>query len=634
MVWLLCWFGILSAGSVLGAAVWKKRYEEVLPITCSAIVMLLFLFCLCKNLKLGVMCICILGGLAYVFSGIWVVYKRSLKEFFQNLVTPAFFVWCVLFIIFCCLDRGKLASSWDEFSHWADIVKAMTTLDDFGTNPASQSIFQSYPPAMSLFQYFLQKIFIGVTGNEYNEWIIYISYKMFYCSFLMPFFKGLNYKKPFMILVSGIVVFLAPSLFYDNIYTAVYIDPFLGILSGAGLAMVFLTKEKDIWYSLRIVCICVVLVLSKDAGVMFAIFIAIAYVCDSFFSYEQKNRGSRKWWKKQGFTVLGTILVVLLPKMLWSLHLKVSNANIMFSGKVNLRELLQIVLDKDTTYKRIVWEKYYTALVARTVTIGNTGITLNYFVLMLLFIIFIWALIVLYRKRDSFYQKKGRILMATICIQFVVYIVGICITYIFKFGKYEATLLASFDRYIEIGFLAVWIVIIMLILTMTQEYCKEQYLVGLVMIFVLTVVSPMEAVHNYTWRNTIETSVSIREQYVPLTTKVKQTVPETAKIYFISQESNGFDYYVMRYNLRPNHMNSANTWSIGETFYEGDIWTRGITPEKWMEELVQSYDYVAIYNLNDYFIENFSVLFDNAEGVEGNCVYRVNKETKILEKCN
>lgn len=43
MISILLWFAALSSGSVLCAAIWKRRYEEILPITCSIIVMVLFL---------------------------------------------------------------------------------------------------------------------------------------------------------------------------------------------------------------------------------------------------------------------------------------------------------------------------------------------------------------------------------------------------------------------------------------------------------------------------------------------------------------------------------------------------------------------------------------------------------------
>ena len=65
-------------------------------------------------------------------------------------------IFLLVFFAFSVFNAGKLASTWDEFSHWIDIVKAMTTVDDFGTNPQSLSTFKSYPPAMSIFQYVLQ----------------------------------------------------------------------------------------------------------------------------------------------------------------------------------------------------------------------------------------------------------------------------------------------------------------------------------------------------------------------------------------------------------------------------------------------------------------------------------------------
>ena len=67
MVSLILWFVFLSSGSVLCAAVWGKKYEEALPVTCSALVLLLFLFGIAGILKTGVLFVCFLGGVNLYF---------------------------------------------------------------------------------------------------------------------------------------------------------------------------------------------------------------------------------------------------------------------------------------------------------------------------------------------------------------------------------------------------------------------------------------------------------------------------------------------------------------------------------------------------------------------------------------
>lgn len=85
-----------------------------------------------------------------------------------------------------------------------------------------------------------------------------------------------------------------PTLFFDGIhnvygvgvYNSVCIDPFLGILAGAGFAAVFLNKDRDWVYSLYIWLLCSTLILAKDSGMLFAILLAAAY-CISIFDREK-----------------------------------------------------------------------------------------------------------------------------------------------------------------------------------------------------------------------------------------------------------------------------------------------------------------------------------------------------------
>ena len=58
-----------------------------------------------------------------------------------------------------------------------------------------------------------------------------------------------------------------------------------------------------------------------------------------------------------------------------------------------------------------------------------------------------------------------------------------------------------------------------------------------------------------------------------------------------------------------------------------------MTPEQWQELLLEQYDYVAIYKLNDYFLEHFGMLFGDPDTIAENTLYRVNRETGMLEIC-
>ena len=131
----------------------------------------------------------------------------------------------------------------------------------------------------------------------------------------------------------------------------------------------------------------------------------------------------------------------------------------------------------------------------------------------------------------------------------------------------------------------------------------------------------------------VESSVNARTPYEVLSREIRQKCDGDDRIYYISQESSGYDYWVSRFNARPNSFSENFSWSIGEPFYDGDVWTKNMTADQWQAMLLEGYDYVALYRINDYFLENYSHLFAQPEEIAVNTLYRVNCQTGLLEKC-
>lgn len=55
--------------------------------------------------------------------------------------------------------------------------------------------------------------------------------------------------------------------------------------------------------------------------------------------------------------------------------------------------------------------------------------------------------------------------------------------------------------------------------------------------------------------------------------------------------------------------------------------------DEWHQTLLNDYDYVALYLLDEYFINTYSKLFADPSEISNNTVYVVNKETGLLELC-
>lgn len=395
----IVFFMAISSGSVFCGTRFGRKYEEILPITCMGIVLILFFFGILGVLKAGVIAVVLLVITLYILSAALIIKKRRFDDFLLAVFTPGFVIFLVIFIALAFMNRGRLAYAWDEFTYWMDIVKVMTILDDFGTNPDSQSWFQSYPPGMTLFEYFLQRIVLFFNPDAgFHEASVYVAYQVFFASLLFPFFKGRSFRDPLPILLICTGIFITPTLFFDGIhnvwgagiYQAIYIDPFLGFLAGAGFATVFLNKDRDWVYSLYIWLLCSTLILAKDSGMLFAILLAATY-CISIFEREKLTQNTSSG-RKEYLLVVVALLFVFLPKLLWNLELKTSGAAIVFNGKVDYFQLWQVLIGRDTTYRSTSFNNWVNAMFDPCIMLGHINVKVSY------------DYVALYRLNDYFYE--------------------------------------------------------------------------------------------------------------------------------------------------------------------------------------------------------------------------------------
>lgn len=625
--------GILISGSVLGSTVCKKRFEDLLPITCSSIVLILFLCGILGFLKQGVYLVLIISVFLWSYSLFHLFRNKSWKEFGNNFLTPAFCIFLAAYIVLTYINYGIMAATWDEFSHWADIVKAMVAIDDFGTNPEAQSIFQSYPPGMSLFQYFFEKVYLLLNRGElFSEWRLYFSYQIFFLSFLMPFLRKLTFdhlsvKHIFNMLIAAVLCCFGPMLIFHDIYIIILIDAFLGLIAGTGIAMIFVREEKDWSYDAYVLLNISMLVLAKDAGMLFAGFMLVTYLVDNVFYRKLEKR-------KQFLSLIFGGAALLLPKMLWSYNIKVNNADVAFSNKIDVIELFKVLFGIDrTSYRVEVVHNFFEGLFTRYFEASVLNIRVPY---ILLFLVLMAACYGMYRKYnvcDPAYKKERKPILILFMIETVVYVLGLCITYMFKFSEYEAVRLASFERYMHIMLQGLLVFLLMIVV----NYLLSHHTSVIFKTCILCIIFAMlqwGMVKDVAKRTTVTNTVNTRVRYLPIIEKVEEITKETGQvyeIYIISQESAGYDGLILRYSLRPNKI--VGSESIGKPFYDGDIWTAEKTAEEWQEELKSNADYVALYHLNDYFMEEFSEVFENAEDIHENGVYKVDKESGLLTLC-
>lgn len=221
--------------------------------------------------------------------------------------------------------------------------------------------------------------------------------------------------------------------------------------------------------------------------------------------------------------------------------------------------------------------------------------------------------------------------MICICTAVIlsIYILGMALTFMFKFTEYEAVKLASFERYLNIVFLFVWLFIALTTLFILTECLSSK---GVIAVFLcaLLIVTPLKNVITFVNGTTVKESITIRKPYEPLSKLIHTVCDGNDKIFFISQDTSGFDYWVTRYNARPNQITG---WAIGESDYYNGMYQYLYSAEEWQALLVKEFDYVALFKLNDYFFKHYTVLFEEPLNIETNALYKVDKPSGLLKKC-
>lgn len=618
---------IISSGSVFACTYFGKKYEEVLPISCSTIVVFSFLLGMCSLLKISTFLIIVISLVLYVLSIIKIIKNKNIKEVLGRIFTPGFLVYIVLFVLFLFALKGKLMDSFDEFSHWGDVVKAMTTINDFASNKASHSIFRTYPPGMSLFQYFLQKINTLLTGETFSEWMLYFAYYTFAISFIIPICSSFSYKRIIAPLTMMAVIFLVPSCFYLNAYTSIYIDQFLSFLLCGGLIQLLWNKKHDIFFDIAMYLIMFMLVLSKDVGLLFAVLLGIGFVVT-------KVLDSKKGIFSKGniIVIIITLIAVFAPKLLWSLNCSINNATGQFSDKIDFINLIDVLTGRDNSYRATVLKNYVAFFLTGTYIPGNTGIEINYTCVTLITIT-----VLCITTRNAFSKCSAKRDTAFIAefvalISLVVFIIGMCIVYMYKFSEAEALGLASLQRYLNIVYLGIWFYISASIVRISDELLTKEKMICAILVCFMSICAPLELLVPFLMRSNVKASINIRKPYESIINKTLQYVEKDDVVYFISQNSEGMDRIIYRYAIRPAYAKN-NYWTLGESRYEGDDYSLDISVDEWINELKEDYDYVAISTLNDDFCRDFSSAFEDDNDISENCLYKVNKKTGLLSLC-
>ena len=620
----ILFFLILIAAPLFLSVRFGKRFEETVAVSAGSVVLLMFLCGILGFLAAGVYIVMGIALVLICLSVIALIRKRG-TSLLPSFFTPAFLAFFLVFVFLLFVHNQRLLHEWDEFSHWGDVVKTMTLVDDFSTSPAAHSQFQSYVPGMALFQYLFQKLAMLFPGGVFTDCGLYFCFHLLAFIFLLPFFTVRSWKAFLPVFLLFVCIAVIPSFLQKEYLTSIYIDSFVGLLAGSGFALLFIRKKAPL-ASANLLIVCSMLVLSKDVGLLFGGILACA-----FMILTVRQKGLRKE------TVILLILsaaAVALPKILWEIRVAASGAEARFRDPIDFGAVFRVITQQDDTYLSTVFNKYFYKLFTATIPLeGLSKATVTYSILAAVLVSLLYWLRSRWAKLAPDLKKDRSAACLAVLLAAVLFLVGLPLIYMFRFSEYEAKNFASFDRYLSIVFDCLIVMVFLLAAGLLQE--KPQLLkkgLAVCVLATLVVVTPKTFV-NYVDRTSVKESRTAWKQYAPVVDAMLDLAGgEEKQVWIITQASEGADFWALRYGIRPCNGAVNVGFSLAaetDSLFDGDIWTRRMSAEEWRTQL-EDFDYVLLWSVNDTFVSDYYSLFERVGEIDSGCIFSVDHGSGLL----
>ncbi|MDP3448856.1 MAG: hypothetical protein Q8S22_12465 [Eubacteriales bacterium] len=316
---------------------------------------------------------------------------------------------------------------YDNFSHWAVVVKYMLGADRIPDAASAIIDFKSYPLGSSSFLYYVGRI----VGN--GEGIMLVGQAILLFASFYAVFGAIRDQKRF--LLAALLGLGCSAMAYFNISIRInnlLVDFLLPVLALGVIGVLLVERQKFSTACLACLPILGLLAIVKNTGIFFAL---LGYVFLLYRSVQHQNADPKL--RPFFWGALGTIALSLIPLILWNVH--TSLAFPVDAGKFSydFQTLSSFSIDKTPEQIRYIVQLFlYTATsLSQLPTLG--------------FVLFNAIAVVVYLVARFVFRKKWKLLVTLLIMDaaVVLYYGGILAMYILSMPLDEAMRLAGFDRY-------------------------------------------------------------------------------------------------------------------------------------------------------------------------------------------
>lgn len=408
---------LLFALSTFGYLTFLHQYTklkvEFLPaVTFTGQICLLFLAGLLNLLPFAVIGIFLAGLVLTILS--WKE-RKNYRDFF-SIGYILFIIACLYFLL---LFKGQVFNSYDNFSHWALVVKQMLLTNRFPTWKDNIILFQSYPLGSSVFVYYVCRIISPV-----SEGCQMFAQTMLSLSMILPLFSYARKNKAGnAVLIIGLTLFL---LSFNIRPTELLVDTLLPLTGAAGFLLLeeeLSAEKKEVWLSIPFA---IAVILIKNSGIFFWALMAAA-VC----IYWLRHR--KTVVKSEIVSWISLLLLPLFALLLWKKHVEyVYNSGMSSIHSMSIHAYAQNIRDKSQEAIPQIVHAFF-----KEICSGRS----------LLYLLCILLLVAVFAYIQKHQMKPWIKTVFIIISVFAIYQAGNLCMYLFSMPEGEALVMAGYPRY-------------------------------------------------------------------------------------------------------------------------------------------------------------------------------------------
>ena len=600
-------------------ALTRRRFEEMLPLTFFMVILVLYAFGWVGLLPYGVGALLLLAVGGAVLAVLCACRDRAAMR--ARVLTPGLAAFALCYAGVWVVNTGYRIIEWDDFTHWALVVKNMFAYDDFGIGPAATTLFKEYPPALSLLHYFALRL-----HGAFDEAVMNRLYMLFHLSLLLPVTTCLTGRRKRTLPLLLLICLILPLAYSSQTYRAWYAEQAMG-LTMAYMLFAFFTAPRGrvTWLSLALAA--AVLALTKGAGVGIAVLTLLALL-PALLMRAREDGAPRA---ARGRDLLGWALALGAALLAWGswglLTQRMGIVPTTNAGKVSLAGLWEIAALRAPEYRYDIIGNFFRSM---THPQYGGGLFIYSFVLAFVFLGLLggwWATLCEGDAKRAALRTTWALLGAC-----AAYALSLLVLYLFTFSEGEGLALASMPRYMGAVFTALMAFFVCMVLH--SAHAKPGHAPGtraavlcLAALLVLVDINPL-ITQLFLFPYRARTVHADSAPFDRMTEAVRPFLRGTQedRVYVLTQHSaSGYTFLRAQYALTPTRANGDDPWSIGAPTSERDEWyTLPLTPQDWAQTLATGgYTLVYLFDIDEDFVRAYGELFEDAAGIADGQLYGV-----------